>query len=140
MDGGDMMEVKVYKERGKALKEGGGEKGEEKRRKEKEEHWEKRVNNTTFYVNLVSSGELMESLILTYLLTPTYFSLHLSSGKILCCCLFSPLTNFIDLGEGWIAQPTTLSGLGPPNFLVLTVNVEISGALVFFFFFNVSQE
>ena len=38
MDGGDMMEVEVYKERGKALKEGGGEKGEEKRRKEKEEH------------------------------------------------------------------------------------------------------
>ena len=33
MDGGDMMEVEVYKEKGKALKEGGGEKGEEKKRK-----------------------------------------------------------------------------------------------------------
>ena len=99
MDGGDMMEVEVYKERGKALKEGGGEKGEKKRRKEKEEHWEKRVNNTTFYVNLVSLGELVESLILTYLLTPTLFFPALVLGQNPLLLFVSPSYKFYWFGR-----------------------------------------
>ena len=30
----------------------------------------------------------------------TFVFLHLSSGRVLCCCSFLPLTNFIDLGQG----------------------------------------
>ena len=54
MDGEDEIEVDVYKERGEHWKEG------RKKRKEIEGRtMRKRVNNITFYTNLVSSGVLM---------------------------------------------------------------------------------
>jgi len=53
MDGGDVIEVEVYKKRGKQWKRGLG-----KRKKKKKE---KKVNSITFYTYVISSGELMES-------------------------------------------------------------------------------
>ena len=51
MDGEDVMEVQVYNERKEHWK------GDQKKRekKQKEEHWEKKVNSTTFYTNPISS-------------------------------------------------------------------------------------
>ena len=44
------------------------------KKKQKEEHWEKRVNIITFYTNLVSSGELVESLIhICFLIQSLFF-------------------------------------------------------------------
>ena len=50
MDGEDVMEVEVYNERKEHQK------GDQKKRekKQKEEHWEKKVNSTTFYTNPIS--------------------------------------------------------------------------------------
>ena len=93
MDGEDMIGVEVYKERKEHWKRG----SRQKRKKQKEEHWEKKVNNITFYANLVSSGQLVESLILIYFLVLT----------------LSFLVPFL-------APPITLSGLGPQIVLVLT--------------------
>ena len=54
MDGEDVMEVEVYKERGEHWKM------DRKKRKEIEKRTlKKRVNNTTFYTNLVFSGALL---------------------------------------------------------------------------------
>ena len=60
MDDEDVMEVEVYNERKEHWKEG----SKMREKKQKEEHWEKKMNSTTFYTNPVSSGALVESLIL----------------------------------------------------------------------------
>ena len=105
MDDEDMIGVEVYKKRREHWKKGIETKEKEKKKtkktkqkqKQKEEHWEKKVNNITFYANLVSSGQLVESLILIYFLVLT----------------LSFLVPFL-------APPITLSGLGPQIVLVLT--------------------
>ena len=60
MDGEDVMEVEVYNERKEHWKRD----REKREKKQKEEHWDKKVNSTTFYTNLVSSRALGEGLIL----------------------------------------------------------------------------
>jgi len=56
------------------------------------------VNSATFCIILASSGKLVEGYMPIYSITSAFSSLFSSSSRVLSCCSFPFLTNFIDLG------------------------------------------
>ena len=97
MDGGDMMEVEVYKKRREHWK-----KGSQRRKEGNEREVRTLREETKQYLLFIQTQSPQENLwragqpfVPQY---KPYFSQLLSSGKALCCCLFPLLTNSIDLG------------------------------------------
>ena len=99
MDGWDMREVGVYKEKEEHWEKdrdtGIKEREAQKRMRERE----RIVNSVTICINLASSGKLVEGEIPLYFVRLTLSSLSWSSSRVPSCCSFPSLTNSINLGQ-----------------------------------------